>query len=104
MSRTALRTALATALVLGWVSVTTAESTSTHRYQLSGSASLTVDPPIQRSGDLRLRATLAPDAVVSDAPPAQSGAGFELTGLLSASSLVCYNDTIFRDDFDGDGF
>jgi hypothetical protein len=29
---------------------------------------------------------------------------FALTGMLAASSLVCYNGAIFRDDFDGDEF
>jgi hypothetical protein len=106
MSRTALRTALVTAVILtaGSVSLVSAESTSAQRYELTGSATLTVDPSTQRSADLRLRATLAPNAVANEALPAQSGGGFELTAFLSASSLVCYNDTIFRDDFDGDGF
>jgi len=45
--------------------------------------------------------------------PAAAGAGksfvlsddrFGLTGRFESSVVACYNDTIFRDDFDGDGF
>jgi len=35
----------------------------------------------------------------------QEGGGFAMMARLAPASLaVCYSDTIFRDDFDGDGF
>ena len=37
-------------------------------------------------------------------PTLQTGDSFMLTANLAAATLVCYNDTIFRDGFDGDGF
>lgn len=82
-----------------------AESASGRRYELSGAGTLSLDAPLQQRDGLRLRATLSPDAAVIDTLVLQSGGRFALTANLAAqSALVCYNDTIFRDDFDGDGF
>lgn len=81
-----------------------AESTSVHRYELMGSGTLQLDAPVLHNGSLHLQAELTPAASVNTRPVAQSGSSFELAAVLSAQSLVCYNDTIFRDDFDGDGF
>lgn len=44
----------------------------------------------------------AVEAELSPAPGARKPGRFDLVAQLSATS-VCYNDTIFRDDFDGDG-
>ena len=81
------------------------ESTSIQRFQLSGSGTLTLDQPVQKSGNLQLKAYLtSKDAALAALPPVQEGGGFALIASASSASLVCYNDTIFRDDFDGDGF
>lgn len=79
------------------------EPTSAQRFQLSGSGTLTLDAPPQQGGSLLLKAALLPDHVTAQRVQ-QSGGPFALTATLAPSSLVCYNDTIFRDDFDGDGF
>jgi len=72
--------------------------------QLSGSGTLTVEQPAQTRADMRLKAYLMPkDAAIAALPPLQEGGGFALIASVTAQSLVCYADTIFRDDFDGDG-
>jgi hypothetical protein len=82
-----------------------ADSTSDHRFALAGSAVVTLDQPAQKSGSLTLRAYLVPsDAALSSSPPVQDGGTFALMAKLLTKPSVCYNDTIFRDDFDGDGF
>jgi len=53
---------------------------------------------------LRLNAVLTPAAIPAGAPLLQSDGRFALRATLGAASLVCYADTIFRDNFDGDGF
>jgi hypothetical protein len=80
------------------------ESTSAHRYELSGTGTLSRDAPVQQSNNLRLKAMLSPTAIPADAPTLQSDGRFALNATLAAASLVCYADTIFRDDFDADGF
>jgi len=80
-----------------------ADPASTHHYELSGSSSLSLDAPVLRTGSLRLKATLS-GAATHAGPVIQSDARFALSATLGATALVCYNDTIFRDDFDGDGF
>ena len=75
-------------------------STAADRFSLSGEGTLSIEPPAQTSERLRLAASLSPMAV---APAMHADGRFALTGVLTAASLVCYNDTIFRDDFDGDG-
>lgn len=95
--------AFAAFVAIGLNATFATESTAQHRYELSGSATLTLDPPMLQNGGLKLNATLAPSGSIGTAPAAQSGGSFLMTGILSPQSLVCYNDTIFRDDFDGDG-
>jgi hypothetical protein len=80
-----------------------ADSTVPHRFVLTGSGTLALDAPVQQNGALRLKAMLSA-ATAQAWPVAQSDARFALTGTLAAVSLVCYSDTIFRDDFDADGF
>jgi hypothetical protein len=80
------------------------ESATAHRFELHGTVALAPDAPLQRNATLRLKASLLPDTSATNRQPLQSGARFALTATLAAASLVCYNDTIFRDDFDGDGF
>jgi hypothetical protein len=81
------------------------ESTSAQNLRVSGSATLRLDQPAQKSGSLSLKAYLTPkDAALAASPPVQEGDGFALMAKLIAKPSVCYNDTIFRNDFDGDGF
>ena len=57
----------------------------------------------QRDGRFELQATLSPSLPApAIAAPALQGSGYVLNATASASSLVCYADTVFRDDFDGD--
>jgi hypothetical protein len=92
----------ATACVSFAASATTASDPP--RFQLAGSGTLQLDPLVQKSGNVQLKAYLTPnDAAISASLPAQEGGKFSLAALLSTSSLVCYNDTIFRDGFDGTG-
>jgi hypothetical protein len=95
---------IAAALFLAQVAQATGEAAS-HRYSLTGTGTLRADPPVQADGKLTLRATLHPkDAALAAQPPVQEGGRFALMAAVKASAGVCYNDTIFRDDFDGDGF
>jgi hypothetical protein len=90
--------------VLFVANVTFASDDAANAFRMSGSGSLTLNPAEQKNGDFILRATLAPtDAAVASQPPVQSGSGFALMAAVTSSVQVCYNDTIFRDDFDGDG-
>ena len=75
------------------------------RFRLSGTGTLRAGPAVQANAKLRLNATLLPvDAAIAASPPVQEDGRFALMASISATPLVCYNDTIFRDDFDGDGF
>ena len=64
---------------------------------------LGVDTDISSKANLRRQFPAPGDSTLSASQPAQEGGRFSLTALLSTSSLVCYNDTIFRDGFDGTG-
>jgi len=76
-----------------------------HRYALDGTATLSADAPLQRGGALRLRATLAPPYVQTEMQSVQVAGRFALSATLGAERPgICYSDTIFRDDFDADGF
>jgi hypothetical protein len=82
-----------------------AESTSAQNLSVSGSGTLRLDQPAQKSAVFSLKAYLTPkDAPLAVSPPVQEGAGFALIAKLITKPSVCYNDTIFRNDFDGDGF
>jgi hypothetical protein len=82
-----------------------AHATDASRYQLSGSGTLRPDPPLQTNATWRLNATLqSHDAALAASPTLQENSRFALMASVSAAPHVCYNDTIFRDDFDGDGF
>jgi len=81
-----------------------AESAAVQRFALSGSGTLRRDQSAQTAGSLTLRAYLTPsDATLAVSPAVQEGGGFVVMARLAAVATVCYNDTIFRDDFDGDG-
>lgn len=81
-----------------------ASDASTNRFALTGSATITRDTPTLRNDTISLRSYLAPsDAAVANSPIVQDGGRFTLMAKAVAATQVCYNDTIFRDDFDGDG-
>jgi hypothetical protein len=82
-----------------------AAGTEASRFALSGTASLTPDAPLQRSAGFRLQAQLAPlqSSTPAQAPWAQTGAAFALIAYADSVATACYNDTIFRNDFDADG-
>jgi hypothetical protein len=82
-----------------------AESTSEQNLRVSGFATLRLHQPAQKTGTLSLKAYLTPkDAALEASPPVQEASGYALMAKLIAKPSVCYNDTIFRNDFDGDGF
>jgi len=75
------------------------------RFVLAGTAALRLDPPAQRGGGLSLKATLAPAELQTIMPAVLAGNRFALSATLGAEKPgICYSDTIFRDDFDADGF
>ena len=77
-------------------------STSANEFSLSGDMRLSQPATVQANARYSLRAGLSTSSSTAGAV-AQFDARYSLLGALSATSLVCYNDTIFRDDFDGDG-
>ncbi len=96
--------AAAFAMCLSTSVVFAAESTNAERFTLTGSGTLSLDQATQSSGSLKLKAWLTPTgAALAASPPVQENARFAVMATLAAAPSVCYNDTIFRDDFDGDG-
>jgi len=81
-----------------------AQSTANARFELSGTGTLMLDPSTQQGSNLQLKASLTPAATAVDKSVVLSDARFALTGIFASSAVVCYDDTIFRNDFDGDGF
>lgn len=93
-----------TLLVLAANDAFAANSTSAQRYDLHGTGTITRDAAVQDSNRFRLNANLsARGNGPGVAPEPLTGAGFALSAVASPSNLVCYNDTIFRDGFDGTG-
>lgn len=74
------------------------------RFDIAGSGHLAIDAPAQTNARFALKAQLSAASDSAATMSVQTGTRFALTSQLSTASLVCYNDTIFRDDFDGDGF
>ena len=99
---------LAGAALLGCLTMNVAfaeKSTSAQTLRVTGTATLRADQPVQKAGSLSLKAYLtSKDAAIAAMPPVQEGSSYALIAKLVAKPSVCYNDTIFRDDFDGDGF
>jgi len=80
------------------------EYTRKQSLHLRGSAALRADQSTQQSARFKLSASLTRnDATIAASPPVQEGGGFAVMAKLLVKPTVCYNDTIFRDDFDGDG-
>jgi hypothetical protein len=74
------------------------------RFEITGSSTLVLDQPVQKSGNVQLKAALVPEeGAISALSKVQAGGGFSINASLAAASMACYNDTIFRDGFDGDG-
>jgi hypothetical protein len=72
------------------------------RFAIFGDAQLATDARVQTGGRFELEAQFT----AADVPAAlavQTAGRFTMNAVLSTSSLVCYNDTIFRDSFDGTG-
>jgi hypothetical protein len=76
---------------------------SGQRYELTGSGALVLDAPAQGNARFSLKADLSSKQRPSIAATPLAGGRFVLSALASSNSLVCYNDTIFRDSFDGTG-
>ncbi len=101
-----MRTLVVAALVCAALLSGSASATDAapHRFSMRGAATITRDSPTLHGDTLSLRADLAPsNAALSSSAVVQDGGQFTLMANAVAVSLVCYNDTIFRDDFDGDG-
>jgi hypothetical protein len=84
-------------------SVVSAASAQSARFDIAGGASIVADATVQNDARYALKAQLVVAESTSAAVTTQSDARFALNAVLSTSSLVCYNDTIFRDGFDGTG-
>lgn len=81
-----------------------AEADAAPSFRISGTGTLSVDARMHASGVLTLKAT--PTTSSHDAFASlhnHTGDSFVMSGQLAAASAACYYDTIFRDDFDGDG-
>ncbi len=101
--RTAIFALVGVLLISG--NTAAAATPDAQRFQLAGSGTLKPDQPLLKSGNVQLRAYLVPAGAAPAASTiVQAGGPFALSAILETASLVCFNDTIFRDDFDGDGF
>lgn len=87
-----------------WVTAIGATHAQSTRFRSSAHAHLAPSPAKQKNSRFTLGAQLdAQQGAPVFQPVRQTSARFALTATVSASSLVCYNDTIFRDGFDGTG-
>jgi hypothetical protein len=80
------------------------ETSAPVRFSMTGSGALSRAPAILDGGHLSLRGYLQSNDGASTAAIVQDGGRFTIMAKALAVAQVCYNDTIFRDDFDGDGF
>lgn len=100
------RNHVALVLIAGLTTATApaASANGAPRFRLSGSGSLTQEVPAQDNGRFAIKAALDQHAgQPARAPEALTSARFALSAVASSNSLVCYDDTIFRDGFDGTG-
>lgn len=97
-----------TALALAFAAVTDAginPADAAAQFELRVDASRSREVQLQRGGRFELQAEMSVELQQPSVAPAPlAGGAYILDAVASTSSLVCYNDTIFRDDFDGDGF
>jgi hypothetical protein len=89
--------------VLALLAGISAHAEQAQRFTLTGTASLSRDQPALSDGKLVLRGYLQSRDAPSTAAIVQDGGRFTIMAKAVAVAQVCYNDTIFRDDFDGDG-
>jgi hypothetical protein len=95
--------AVAAVIAFAACGVVHAEKASPGRAPVQAAAASTSASASQAGGIFVLYARLsARDAALR--MPVHEGGAFQMTGVLAAAPMVCYGDTIFRDDFDGDGF
>lgn len=94
------------ALILVAVAVARAANASAgERFQLSADGMLHATGPTLENSRFQLFGTFATETPGPyPAPDTLAGGRFALNAIASSNSLVCYNDTIFRDGFDGNGF
>jgi hypothetical protein len=91
-------------MLLMSVAVVAAEPASAKRFSLTGGGALSRDATTLSDGKLSMRGYLQSNDAPSTAATVQEGSHFVIMAHAVALAQVCYNDTIFRDDFDGDGF
>lgn len=72
------------------------------QFSMTGEARLSQPETVQANSRFSLQAGLSASPRAANAV-VQSSLRFALFAALTSTSLACYNDTIFRDDFDGDG-
>jgi hypothetical protein len=69
-------------------------------FRLTGSATPSSAAPTTAGGRFAISAELR---TAVDATGASAAGRFVMDAIATPTSLVCYSDTIFRNDFDGDG-
>jgi len=89
--------------VLALLAGMSAHAEQAQRFTLTGTASVSRDQSVLSDGKLSLRGYLQSRDAPSRAAIVQDGGRFTIMAKTVAVAQVCYNDTIFRDDFDGDG-
>lgn len=90
------------ALLASWLA--TAAGADDPRFSVTATAALSQRAPTQGGGSFELRGELQRAGGGTEAAPSLArDARFVIAATTAAASLVCYNDTIFRDDLDGDG-
>ena len=95
--------AVAAVLLFATSTVAHAQTPSGDHAHAQMAATLTSTSAVQTGGSFVLTARLASNNSAQRAP-VHEGGEFKMTGALAAAPTVCHADTIFRDDFDGDGF
>jgi hypothetical protein len=76
---------------------------SAQGFSVRGAATLTRDQSPLVSDRFTVRGQIVSREAPSTAAIVQDGGRFVVMARMMAVAQVCYNDTVFRDDFDGDG-
>ena len=106
MNAPGIRPALSGAAILmlgACLSAAAADKVPSTRFSVQGSATVARDPKPLVGEHFTMRGQLVSSDAPSSAPIVQEGGRFVLMARTIAVAQACYNDTIFRDDFDGDG-
>jgi hypothetical protein len=80
-----------------------ADAADVSRFTLNGTALLAADAPVPADDRWRLNARLVATTSAAVEPMPLANERFALTAMLSATTVACASDTIFRDAFDGSG-